>query len=234
LRAGLSIKGMGKEAETIVKNQPYSSVQDFLERTKIGKGRVESLIFSGAFDSFDTRENLYNWYHNIWLGEGKKVDTFDFFDDEESSFDNYRKFSEQELKEKELDINGYLIPKNIMVEFGKHIGTKLYNLTVKDILTVKRDNSHYPLVLGMIDGVRISKSRNGKEWAYLSLTDGFNELTVMTSKAKYLTRQKSLKNGNVVILPVAFSFDDDGTPKDRNTCFLSDEKNEIKVIKNAQ
>ena len=43
-----------------------------------------------------------------------------------------------------------------------------------------------------------------------------------------------IKNGNVVILPVAFSFYDDGTPKDRNTCFLSDEKNEIKVIKNAQ
>ena len=233
LRAGLEIKGLGKEAETVVKNQPYSSVSDFLEKTKMGKGRMESLIFSGAFDYFDTRENIYNWYHNVFLNKSKQSQEsfFDFFE-EESVEDNNRHFSVSELKELEYDTNGYLIPENILEKYKSYIGEKLGDsrTIIKDISTVKREKSRFPAILGRVDGVRMTKSRTGREWAYINVSDGINDITVMMSKTKYLSRQKTFEIGNVLAIPVSFSLNDDGTMGDRDTCFLSDEKIEIKRV----
>jgi DNA polymerase-3 subunit alpha len=232
LRAGLEIKGLGKEAETVVKNQPYSSFSDFLEKTNVGKGRVESLIFSGAFDCFDTRENIYNWYHNKYLNKKSNSQDafFDFFDDENNENENIKHFTEKELKELEYDINGYLIPENILEKYSEYIGKKLGDsrTTIKDIGTVKKESSRYPAILGKVDSIRMSKGRNGREWVYVNFIDGINEITVMMSKTKYLSRQKSFEVGNVLAIPVAFSVDDDGEMRDRSTCFLSDEKIEIK------
>lgn len=234
LRAGLEIKGLGKEAETVVKNQPYNSVSDFLEKTKMGKGRMESLIFSGAFDCFDTRENVYNWYHNNYLGKNKKSQDafFDFFDEESSSSENYKHFSQNELKELEYDINGYLIPENILEKYRNYIGTKLGDsrTTIKDIGTVKHETSRFPAILGRVDGIRMSKSKTGREWAYIAFSDGINDITVMMSKTKYLSRKKTFEMGNILAIPVSFSLNEDGTMGDRETCFLSDEKIEIKRI----
>jgi DNA polymerase III alpha subunit len=234
LRAGLEIKGLGKEAETVVKNQPYSSFSDFLEKTSVGKGRVESLIFSGAFDCFDTRENVYNWYHNTYLSKGKKSQEafFDFFDDESSSSDNLKHFTKNESKEMEYDINGYLIPENILDKYHEHIGTKLGDsrTVIKDIGTVKREVSRFPAILGRVDGIRMSKSRTGREWVYVAFSDGINDITVMMSKTKYLSRQKTFEIGNILVLPVSFPPGEDGETPDRETCFLSDEKIEIKRI----
>jgi DNA polymerase-3 subunit alpha len=234
LRAGLEIKGLGKEAETVVKNRPYNSVMDFLEKTKMGKGRMESLIFSGAFDCFDTRENVYNWYHNTYLSKGKKSQEafFDFFDDESSSSDNLKHFTKNELKEMEYDINGYLIPENILDKYHEHIGTKLGDsrTVIKDIGTVKREVSRFPAILGRVDGIRMSKSRTGREWVYVAFSDGINDITVMMSKTKYLSRQKTFEIGNILVLPVSFPPGEDGETPDRETCFLSDEKIEIKRI----
>lgn len=234
LRAGLEIKGLGKEAETVVANQPYSSVSDFLEKTKMGKGRMESLIFAGAFDCFDTRENVYNWYHNNYLNKSKKTQDafFDFFDEESSSSENNRHFTPNELKELEYDINGYLIPENIMEKYGEYIGKKLGDsrTTIKDIGSVKRETSRFPAILGRVDGIRMSKSRTGREWVYVAFSDGMNDITVMMSKTKYLSRQKTFEVGNVLAIPVSFSLNEDGTMGDRDTCFLSDEKIEIKKL----
>ena len=234
LRAGLEIKGLGKEAETVVQNQPYNSFSDFLERTNIGKGRVESLIFSGAFDCFDTRENIYNWYHNKYLNKKKSSNEafFDFFDDESSSEEEVRHFTEKELKELEYDINGYLIPENILNKYSDYIGKKLGDsrTVIKDIGTVKKETSRYPAILGKVDSIRMSKGKNGREWVYVSFSDGLNEITVMMGKSKYISRKKTFEVGNVLAIPVAFSVDDNGEMRDRDTCFLSDEKIEIKKL----
>ena len=234
LRAGLEIKGLGKEAETIVKNQPYNSVSDFLEKTKMGKGRMDSLIFSGAFDCFDTRENVYNWYYNTYLNKNKNSQDsfFDFFDDENKEEENTKHFTVSELKELEYDINGYLIPENILDKYKGYIGQKLGDsrTIIKDIGTVKHETTRFPAILGRVDGIRMSKSRTGREWVYIALSDGLNDITVMMSKTKYLSRKKTFEVGNILALPVSFSLNDDGSLGDRETCFLSDEKIEIKRV----
>lgn len=238
LRAGLAIKGLGKEASTIVENQPYSSIVDFLEKTKMGKGRMESLIFSGAFDSFDTRENIYNWYHNFWLNGGnkKKKDFFqenlfgEEFEEISDCIDDGRHFTNKELLELEYEMNGYLIPENIIVKYKDWIGKEVEGLKVKDISTVKMEGTKFATILGKVDGIRLSKSKRGKDLAYISLCDGSNFITVITSQDKYLARKKTLSVGNIVLFPVSFSKSEDGKDNDREVCFLV-EKREIKVLK---
>lgn len=234
LRAGLEIKGLGKEAETVVKYQPYTSVMDFLKKTNMGKGRMESLIFSGAFDCFDTRENIYNWYQNNYLGKNKDSndDFFDFFEEDNSKDENIKHFTDNELKELEYDINGYLIPENLLLKYGEFVGQKLGDsrIIIKDIGSVKKETSRYPAILGKVDGIRMSKGRNGKEWTYVSFSDGVNEITIMMSKTKYLSKKKTFEIGNVLAVPVSFFAGEEGEERDRETCFLSDDRVEIKKL----
>lgn len=63
IRFGLDyIKGIGSEqAGTLVEirgGQPYRSLVDFIERTKLDRRRIESLILAGAFDSLGERRQL--------------------------------------------------------------------------------------------------------------------------------------------------------------------------------
>ena len=119
-----------------------------------------------------------------------------------------------------------------MEKYKSYIGEKLGDsrTIIKDISTVKREKSRFPAILGRVDGVRMTKSRTGREWAYINVSDGINDITVMMSKTKYLSRQKTFEIGNVLAIPVSFSLNDDGTMGDRDTCFLSDEKIEIKRV----
>ena len=142
------------------------------------------------------------------------------------------KIEGEELKELEYDINGYLIPENILNKYSEYVGKKLRDsrTVIKDIGTVKKETSRYPAIIGKVDSIRMSKGRNGREWVYVLLSDGINDITVMMGKSKYLSRQKTFEVGNVLAIPVAFSVDDDGEMRDRDTCFLSDEKIEIKKL----
>lgn len=67
IRIGFSaVKGIGTvDFEKILeerKNGPYTSVKNFILRTDVGKDSFESLVYSGAFDSFNkNRTGVYNY-----------------------------------------------------------------------------------------------------------------------------------------------------------------------------
>lgn len=70
-----ALSGVGdKEIVEIIKNRPYTSLNDFLERAKIKKPAVISLIKSGAFDELeqDNRINIMKKYITI-ISEPKTV-----------------------------------------------------------------------------------------------------------------------------------------------------------------
>lgn len=54
----------GETIQKIVENRPYTSLQDFLERTPLNKTAMISLIKAGAFDQFDERKDIMREY--IW------------------------------------------------------------------------------------------------------------------------------------------------------------------------
>lgn len=58
-----SLNGVGGEIiDTIIKNRPYTSLQDFIDKTKSNKTVTISLIKSGAFDQFGDREKIFADY----------------------------------------------------------------------------------------------------------------------------------------------------------------------------
>lgn len=244
LRAPLGkIKGIGKEAETIVEKQPFGSIKEFLETTNIGKGRVENLIFSGAFDSFDTRNNIYNWYHNVWIdgGGSKKKTNYiqeSFFDDLDEPEVSEPVFSEKELREKEYDVNGFFIPENLLKEFEKLVGEPIEKdskIKIKSIEEVLKDSSAFPVVLGkIISRVDFPTSKTGKKWTHFTLSDGFNNLCMMVLTSKANNSPKKLKEGNIGLFPVAFfKKEETGKFEERDRCILSDSKIDIKILKES-
>ena len=74
IRYGLSgITKVGEDLiQTILKNRPYTSLENFLDKVKINKPQMVNLIKSGAFDEFgETREEVLKKYITL-ISEPKK------------------------------------------------------------------------------------------------------------------------------------------------------------------
>lgn len=57
------LQGVGNEvAQMIIDNRPYDSVEDFMDKTKVNKTVMISLIKSGAFDQFGKRKDIMKQY----------------------------------------------------------------------------------------------------------------------------------------------------------------------------
>lgn len=74
-----ALNGVGGEIiKEILKHRPYNSLEDFMDKVKCNKTVMVSLIKSGAFDCFDSRENIMKKY--IWaVCEPKKRITLQNF-----------------------------------------------------------------------------------------------------------------------------------------------------------
>jgi len=75
IRFGLaSVKGVGKKAEDIIKNQPYENFTDFLEYGTDFRTAVTALIRAGACDGFGrTRGQMLDYYESYRKAKGKGV-----------------------------------------------------------------------------------------------------------------------------------------------------------------
>lgn len=76
IRYGLSgITRVGEDlVKTIMKNRPYESIDDFLNKVKVNKPQMINLIKSGAFDSFgENRESIMDYYTDLIADKKKRV-----------------------------------------------------------------------------------------------------------------------------------------------------------------
>lgn len=74
-----ALNGVGGEViQDIIENRPYTSLEDFMTKTKVNKTVMISLIKSGAFDQFNDRKEIMSEY--IWkITEPKKRITLQNF-----------------------------------------------------------------------------------------------------------------------------------------------------------
>ena len=72
---GLSgITRIGEDlVKTIIKNRPYSGIEDFLAKVKINKPQMINLIKCGAFDGFDDRVEIMHNYIDSISGAKKRM-----------------------------------------------------------------------------------------------------------------------------------------------------------------
>lgn len=203
-----NIKGLGdKQAQIIMQNRPYESVKDFLDKTKFGKSKFQTLLFAGCFDEFGDRSFIYNWYYNTYEKKPKQKEQtltldFGFMQQQDNDKVEQKVFTKNELKELFYEYNGFHLHQNILGKFADYMQK---NPKIKTVYEVKQKKVKFPLMICKIQGVLLFKAKNGKQWAKLSLTDGDQNVQLMLSQSKYYGSGRLLKNGNVVVLPVATS-----------------------------
>lgn len=203
-----NIKGLGdKQAQIIMQNRPYDSVKDFLDKTKFGKSKFQTLLFAGCFDEFGDRGFIYNWYYNTYNKKQKKEQEtmtldFGFMQEQDNDKLQQRVFSKQELKELFYEYNGFNLHQNILGKFTDYLSK---NPKIKTVYQVKQKKVKFPLMICKVQGVFLFKAKNGKQWAKLTLTDGDQIAQLMMSQSKYYGSGRLLKDGNIIVLPVATS-----------------------------
>jgi DNA polymerase-3 subunit alpha len=68
------LQGVGNEvAQTIINNRPYNSIEDFMDKTKVNKTVMVSLIKSGAFDQFGKRKDIMKQYLYTTINPKKRL-----------------------------------------------------------------------------------------------------------------------------------------------------------------
>ena len=165
-----ALNGVGGEViQTIIDNRPYKNFNDFISKVKINKTVMISLIKSGAFDSFNNREEIMKEY--IWtICEPKKRITLQNFNGlmqrnlipEEFDLQKRTFVFNKALKANCKYKNGYLIQNNYYDFYEKFFDIDLLELSDNGILFISEKiwKKQYDTVM---DDIRIYFKSNQKE-----------------------------------------------------------------------
>jgi DNA polymerase-3 subunit alpha len=171
IRFGLScIKGVTPEAaDEIIKNRPFKSIDDFIDSDiKVLKNKrvIRALIQAGAFDSISenrTRSDMYN--HFIAKRKYKEDPVI---------------WDVPELIENEVEVMNVSFTEvdyftRLRNAIKEKFGEKLILGAVEDV--VDMENEKYVNCLFRITRVEKKKTKKGKKYYVLSISDGISMLT---------------------------------------------------------
>ena len=229
-----NIKGFSdREVGIIERNRPYANLKDFLDKTKFNKNRFEALLFAHALDSFGEIEDLYNWYYNHYVEQEKQENKnkkqkkmeqsflWDEADDGQSSTvpENIRTFTKNEIEERCLDMNGFVIHENIRIkyheffergmekvaEFKKNPAynspkRRIYKLSEIECEEPEEDKFKNRWVLAKVtsEARDIPSKFGGKTFHKITINDGFSSVTITGNRIP-----RSLSKGRVMVFPVS-------------------------------
>ena len=233
-----NIKGFSdKEVATIIQNRPYSSVADFLDKTGFKKNRFEPLLFAHAFDRLyaETMDNvpdnciedIYNWYHNHYLTkedepkeESGSIDLFgDELPEESSASEVIKMFTKEELEEKCLDLNGFVIYDQLLMKYHRYFdegmklvakekGNEAYAnrnekiYSIGDLMACEVDENKYKncwLLAKVLGVVRDIKGKFGT-FSKMTIGDGKDTTVIMCNSIPAVFRKNA-----VIIFPVSIN-----------------------------
>ena len=165
------INGVGPVAiRDIIKNQPYSSFDDFMERktSKVNKSVVKALIEAGAFDSFGVRrDKLYS------IVEEKEC----HWSDKEMLF---YEFDRIKINPKSNVLDLYDLSEfNIDIELS----------SIKDLKNNQEEYKDFYVKL------LPSEFKKKESYAFVSATDGYDSISIFVSKeflSRYVDDLKSI------------------------------------------
>jgi DNA polymerase III alpha subunit len=117
-----------------------------------------------------------------------------------------------------------LIPDNLLVKYVKEYEA---DKKIKTIKSMKDGTVRFPKFLGKVENVMsFTSKKSGKTWTKVKFGDGEDSIEVMMGQQTYEGKKRLFAEGNVLVVPVSF-----GEEGGRNTCFLSDGKEEIRLLK---
>jgi hypothetical protein len=150
-------------------------------------------------------------------------DGFTIEEESSSEIENIKTFTKSELEEKCMDLNGFVIPDNIMMKYyyvySSHLSdivkntedtrdgrSKIYKLS--DLSTMKKTDTSEPVwVLAQVKNIAVNlKTKTGKTFSKVVINDGETSLTLFIWQDHL---PSFFNKGNVIILPLRVVTDED-------------------------
>lgn len=222
IRMGLtSLKYVGLGVENAIierdKNSKFKDLQDLLSRVELNKREVESLIKSGALDTFSMKRSvMLNSLQDILerTKKDRKISStgqfsiFDMVEDEEVQeikqikLKDIEEYTPLQLYSMEKEVSGfYLSGHPLQLDEYKDV-VKTSTITTIDNFT-SSDNKKKIKLVGIVqineeekEGIRYSK--NGTEYANFTLEDEYGTIKVLGFKDAVQDCKHNMYNGNIV------------------------------------
>jgi len=223
IRFGLSaIKNVGESvAEAIVEERSrgrFKSIFDFIKRLSskvINKRALESLIKSGAFDSFGYSrrallENIDKILESAQVMKRAHIGQVSLIDLEslpqEEIINNMPEFSIDEILEMEKEMLGFYVSYDPQEELRK-ISEKLFDYTIDDLVEV--ESGSQVIVPGILKNVREVIDRKNQKMLFATLEDFTGEAEITVFSSVYGNYKDILKEGKKVIISGKLEIDRD-------------------------
>ena len=150
------VKGVGPSAiDKIIQNRPYTSFDDFCDRSGVNKTVKKALIECGAFDCFDT----------------DRCKLFNIVEESDEQWDKQETLL-REFKRIKINPRGSVLDSYDIKSLGIDIDTN----TIQEITENKDDYKDFFIK------VLVSEYKTKDDFAYLGITDGFNVLSIFVGK----------------------------------------------------
>ena len=208
------IKNVASMAEVIESFQPFTSIEDFHERVKIesvaasgkktsrrpNKGVVESLIESGAFDCFGTRNEVVTEYYRV----------------RDTKKDVVPQHTDSEWIELEKEVLGLCLSlPPLYKQYEKVISEKKWHL-VSEV-----DNYSKVTMFGKIESITPKTSKTGNSMYIVKATDGLQSLSFFVFRGGQQKFKDHFKIGSIGGIPLdKFKDGDARFFNDRGECLL--------------
>ena len=223
IRFGLSaIKNVGESvAEAIVEERSrgkFKSIFDFIKRLSsrvINKRALESLIKSGAFDSFGYSrrallENIDKILESAQVMKRTHIGQVSLIDLEslphEEIINNMPEFSIDEILEMEKEMLGFYVSYDPQEELRK-ISEKLFDYTIDDLVEI--ESGSQVIVPGILKNVREVIDRKNQKMLFATLEDFTGEAEITVFSSVYGNYKDILKEGKKVIISGRLEIDKD-------------------------
>lgn len=227
IRYGLSaIKSLGRPViEAVVAEREahgiYRALRDFITRLsgrEVNKRTIESLIKSGAFDSFGlNRKQMMLVYSDVMehvAHERKEsvsgqMSLFDMFEPEDKPDEiivpDVPEYSRDEVLVMEKEVLGVYISGHPLDEYKALWEKNITNMCSdfeRDDETgqAKVNDAEKVIAGGIISGIKVKMTRNGKSMAYFDLDDLGGHVEVVVFPRPYMDYRKDITEDNKVFV----------------------------------
>lgn len=223
IRFGLSaVKNVGEGVAIAIVNErengKFKSILDFVKRLNsrvINKRALESLIKSGAFDSFELSrksllENIDKLLDSVQSSKKLPVTQASLIDTVELIKDpvimNTEEFTVEELMEMEKEMLGLYVSYDPQEEL-REISQKLFENTIDELVDV--ESGSWIIVPGILKNVREILDRKNQKMLFATLEDYTGEADITVFSSVYNKFKNILQEGKRVVVGGRLEVDKD-------------------------
>ena len=181
-----NIKNVGKAAaNTIIeerKKGKFKDIFDFIVRCykgPVNTKTIESLIYSGAFDSFGINKNTLIQNLDIITGYSE-IGSYVEEDVFKPELSNYKEFSNKYLMQKELEVFGFYLTTSPIIDYKKNN----QSIDLKNLQTYFDKNI---IAIATADKIREINTKNNEKMAFLTVSDELSRAIVVLFPKIYQT-----------------------------------------------